>query len=77
MLAREQLPFIGVLVLLENGCHEVWLTKDRIVIGFDADDSPDRVESFRRIHANNLARRFAYSGTAKDRNQHAMTGRVC
>jgi hypothetical protein len=76
MLAPELLPFIGVFALLEDGCQEVWLTKGQTVIGIEADDSPDRVESSRRIHADDLARRFGYSGTAKDRNQHAMTGRI-
>jgi hypothetical protein len=52
----------------ENGAYTL--------IGIEAEDSPDRAESFRRIHANDLARRFAYAGTAGDRNQHMMTGRV-
>ena len=76
MLAPDLLPFIGVFALLEAGCREVWLTKGQTVIGIEAEDSPDCVESFQRIHANDLARRFAYAGTAGDRNQHMMTGRV-
>jgi hypothetical protein len=54
----------------------VWLTKGHTVIGIEAEDSPDWVESFQRIHANDLARRFGYAGTVGDRNQHMMTGRV-
>ena len=76
MLAPDLLPFIGVFALLEAGCREVWLTKGQTVIGIEADDSPDRVEAFKRFHANDLARRFGYAGTAGDRNQHMMTGRV-
>ena len=76
MLAPDLLPFIGVFALLEAGCREVWLTKGHTVIGIEAEDSPDCVESFQRIHANDLARRFGYAGTAGDRNQHMMTGRV-
>ena len=76
MLAPDLLPFIGVFALLEAGCREVWLTKGRTVVGIEAEDSPDCVESFKRIHANDLVRRFGYAGTAGDRNQHMMTGRV-
>ena len=76
MLAPDLLPFIGVFALLEASCREVWLTKDRAVIGIETDDSPDRVEAFQRIHADGLVRRFAYAGTAGDRNQHMMSGRV-
>ena len=76
MLAPDLLPFIGVFALLEAGCREVWLTKGHTVIGIEADDSADRVESFKRIHADDMARRFGYAGTAGDRNQHMMTGRV-
>lgn len=76
MLAPDLLPPLGVFALLESGCREVWLTKGHTVVGIEADDSPDCVETFMRIHANDLARRFAYSGTAGDRNQHMMSGRV-
>ncbi len=76
MLAPDLLPFIGVFALLEAGCREVWLTKGHTVIGIEADDSAEEVESFQRFHANNLVRRFGYAGTCGDRNQHMMTGRV-
>ena len=76
MLAPDLLPFIGVFALLEAGCREVWLTKGQTVLGIEADDSPDQVETLHRCHANDLTRRFGYSGTAGDRNQHMMTGRV-
>ena len=76
MLAPDLLPFIGVFALLEAGCREVWTTKGQSVIGIEASDSPARVEEFKRFHADDLARRFGYAGTAGDRNQHMMTGRV-
>jgi hypothetical protein len=76
MLAPDLLPFIGVFALLEAGCREVWLTKGSTVIGVEAEDEPDEAEAFQRIHASDLARRFSYAGTAGDRNQHMMTGRV-
>jgi len=34
------------------------------------------VECFKQFHAEDLARRFAYAGTAGDRNRHMMSGRV-
>jgi hypothetical protein len=33
------------------------------------------VEAFQRFHREDLRRRFAYRGTAGDRNQHVMSGR--
>ena len=74
--ALELLPFIGIFALLEAGCSEIWLTNDRTVIGIEADEVLDSVESCKRIHADDLVRPFAYAGTAGDRNQHMMSGRV-
>jgi hypothetical protein len=76
MLAPELLPFVGVFALLEHGCREVWITKGQGVIGMEAEDYPEKVESFLRLYADKLARRFTYGGTAGDRNVHAMTGRT-
>jgi hypothetical protein len=76
MLGPELLPFLGVFALLEDGCREVWMTKGSVVIGIEGSDSQEQVESFQRYHRDDLARRFAYQGTAGDRNQHVMTGRV-
>ena len=66
----------GRLCPAGNGCIEVWLTKGNGVIGIEPTDSPEQSESFRRYHAKDLVRRFAYAGTAGDRNRHVMTGRV-
>jgi hypothetical protein len=76
MLAPELLPFIGVFALLEAGCREVWFTKTRQVLGIEADDEPDRVVAMQRYCGEEMVRRFAYAGTAGDRNQHVMSGRV-
>lgn len=76
MLSREVLPFIGVFALLEDGCPEVWLTKGGGLVGTERTDSADDVERFKQFHAADLVRRFAYSGTAGDRNEHMMSGRV-
>ena len=77
MLAPETLTLLGVFSLLEDGCREVWLTKSQALIGIEVTDSPDDVETFKRIHQDDLTRRFAYAGTVGDRNQHVMSGRVC
>ena len=76
MLAPELLPFLGVFALLESGCREVWLTKSRQVLGIEADDVPDRVDAMQRYCGEEMVRRFAYAGTAGDRNQHVMSGRI-
>ena len=76
MLAREVIPFIGVFALLEDGCSEVWLTKTNGLIGIERTDEAEEVQRFKRFHADDLVRRFAYAGTASDRNQHMMSGRV-
>ena len=76
MLAREILPFVGVFALLEDGCPEVFLTKGGGLIGIERTDSAEDVERFKEFHAADLVRRFAYSGTAGDRNEHMMSGRV-
>jgi hypothetical protein len=41
-----------------------------------ADDPPDRVDAFNRYCGDEMLRRFAYAGTAGDRNQHMMTDRI-
>jgi hypothetical protein len=64
MLAPDLLPFIGIFARLEAGCREVWLTKGHTVIGIEADALPGHVESFQRVHANDLTRRFVYRGCA-------------
>ena len=76
MLAPELLPFLGVFALLESGCREVWLTKSRQVVGIEVGDMPDRADALHRYCGEELVRRFAYAGTAGDRNQHVMSGRI-
>ena len=78
MVVPELLVPLGVFALLENGCHEVWRTKSDGLWGVEPTDDPERVEAFKRLHADNgnLVRRYSYGGTAGDRNRHEMTGRV-
>lgn len=76
MLAHEMLPVVSIFALLDTDCQEVWLTKDNGVYGIEKTDSPEAVDQFKQLHADKLVRRFAYAGTAGDRNVHAMSGRV-
>jgi hypothetical protein len=50
--------------------------KGNTLIGIERTDSREEVELFKRFHSTDLVRRFAYSGTAGDRNQHMMSGRA-
>ena len=71
MLSQEMLVPIGIFALLENGCHIVWLLDDRSLIGFEPSDTERPY-----IGTHEIRRAFSYSGTAGDRNQHMMSGRV-
>ena len=75
MLAPEMLIPLGAFALLESGCKEVWLV-GQTLIGIESTDDELEVELRRQFHQSNIRRRFAYSGTAGDRNVHVMTGRV-
>lgn len=75
MLTHEMLKPLAVFALLESGCKEVYLVKDSIH-GMEATDPPDLIEQVKRWSDVEYARRFAYAGTAGDRNVHVMSGRV-
>lgn len=78
MLAPELLVPLAVFALLEHGCCEVWRTKSGDLLGIEPTDDAERVDAMKRYHADNgnFVRRYAYAGTAGDRNRHEMTGRI-
>lgn len=76
MLVPELFIPLGIFTLLEHGCREVWRTKSGGLVGIELADDQERVETVKRLYADNFARRYAYAGTAGDRNRHEMTGRV-
>ena len=76
MLAPELLTPLAVFALLEGGCTEVWQVHHGGLIGIEPDDSPEFIDANRALVGDRLARRFAYRGTAGDRNVHQMSGRV-
>ena len=73
MLAPERLVPVGIFALLESGCTEVWRQGDSLW-GVEPSDPEQQKETFLRTHAD--VRRYAYRGTAGDRNVHLMSGRV-
>lgn len=75
MLTHEMLQPLAVFALLESGCTGVYLVKDS-VHGMEATDPPDLIDQVKRWSNVEYARRFAYAGTAGDRNVHVMSGRV-
>ena len=76
MLVPELFIPLGIFALLEHGCREVFQTKSGGLVGIEATDDHERVEAVKRLYADNFVRRYAYAGTAGDRNRHEMTGRV-
>ena len=76
LLTHEMVLPLGVFALLEAGCPEVWLCRDHSVVGREATDDPAAIEAWKQHQAARLGRRFAYQGTAGDRNVHVMSGRV-
>jgi hypothetical protein len=75
MLTREMLEPLAVFALLEAGCKEVYVVKNSVV-GIEASDPPTAIEDVKRWSGVEYARRYAYRGTAGDRNVHVMSGRV-
>src|SRR3954447_21287348 len=73
MLCQESLVPLGIFALLENGCTEVYVLNGN-VIGLEAGDPPDTLAVLCRAYRAAPARRFAYGGTAGDRNVHQMSG---
>ena len=78
MVVPELLVPLSVFALLESGCREVYRTKSDGLLGIEPADDPQRVDAVKRFHAENgnFVRRYAYAGTAGDRNRHEMSGRI-
>ena len=76
MVVPELFIPLAIFSLLEHGCCEVFQTKSGGLVGIESIDEPERVEAVKRLYADNFVRRYAYAGTAGDRNRHEMTGRT-
>ena len=72
MIAPEMFVPLGIFALLESGCTEVWRKGDSL-FGIEPSDSEQQL-AFLRTQGE--MRRYAYRGTAGDRNLHLMSGRV-
>ncbi len=78
MLVPELLIPLAIFALLEHGCSEVWRTKSGDLVRIESADDLERIAAVKRLYTDtdNFVRRYAYAGTAGDRNRHEMTGRV-
>ena len=74
MLAPECLTFVGVFALLESGCTDALALPGGGLVGIEVNDGQGVCDSLLEQHGP--MRRFAYRGTAGDRNVHQMTGRI-
>jgi hypothetical protein len=68
LLSPELLSIIGVYALLDDGCHEVWMTKSYGLVGIQHGDSQQTVESLQWRYANDLVQRFIYPETSGSLN---------
>ena len=76
MLVPDLLVPIAVFALLESGCVEVF-TLPHCAFGMEQDDDrEEHLTVIKHFHGTDKLRRFAYQGTARDRNVHQMSGRV-
>jgi hypothetical protein len=84
LLTPELLLPLGLFALLESGCTEVWWlnqaesspTSTRALFGIEPTDHPEHLVWLTGAVTSNHLRRFAYRGTAGDRNVHLLSGRV-
>lgn len=83
MLARDQLPVLSVFAALEQPgvveCYTVYNKRGEWqgTYGFNNADRLQLAEWLKVIEGfDQSARRYAYEGTAGDRNTHAFSGRV-
>jgi hypothetical protein len=77
MLTPDMWQPIGIFALLESGCREVWLMRNGSLLGIEPQDTPEELSNILLAPGNfQLTRRYAYRGTAGDRNVHQMTGRI-
>lgn len=74
LLTHDMLTSIAVFALLETGCTEVWVLKNKAVVGIEASDTEEELKIWQDVHAP--FRRLKPQGTAGDRNVHLMTGRT-
>lgn len=84
MIARDMLPSLSVFAALESPgiveCYVVYQKGEWVgTYGFNKTDKEAHLDDwleFERRNKDNHARRYAYEGTAGDRNRHEMSGRV-
>jgi hypothetical protein len=58
LLIPEYLLVLSAYVLFEDGCHEVWLTKNSGVIGIQHGDSQQIIYAYEQLYQLDMVRRF-------------------
>jgi hypothetical protein len=66
MLTPELLPILGVYALLDDGCREVWTTRNSGLVGIQADDPLQIVESLQAWYGSDVVQRFVHPLTIGD-----------
>jgi hypothetical protein len=64
MLSPAMLSILGVYALLDDGCHEVWMTKSQGLVGIQQGDSQDVIANINLWYGDDLAYRFFHPGTS-------------
>lgn len=83
LLHVDMLPMLSIFACLETGgiveCYALY-NKDKTwagTHGFSAEDAAERDEWIKCVQGFGCSvRRYAYEGTAGDRNRHEMSGRI-
>ena len=76
MGGRPMLAPLSIFALLESGCSEVYVVRDHGTMGIETTDDDEVVLRIKQHFGDRLGRRFAYRGTAGDRNVHQISGRI-
>lgn len=68
MLFPEILLMIGVYALFDDGCHEVWTTRNLGLVGIQQGDSQQAIENLQLYYGNELIQRYTCQDTIGNRN---------
>ena len=60
LLLPEVLPILGVYALLDDGCHEVWTTRNNGLVGIEQGDSQELVHDLQTCYGYDVVYRFAH-----------------
>jgi hypothetical protein len=72
LLIPEILPILGVYALLDDGCHEVWTTRNNGLVGIQQGDSQELVQNLQSFYEFDVLHRFIYPVTIGNWNRFAV-----